>query len=473
MSNVDRRQFYIANQPLVRDDFKTLALSCGLILSYHHELKVTVAGDNVLLGHAFSCIKEEIDISNGVNEMHEWSGRWVLITKDALYLDACGTLGVFYGRDENGNMTLSSSLHLLSESLKKEWIADYQVKRGDFVMFDFYPIPFTPYKDIMALLPTQYISLPKGDVLPRTDYDFLRYQHLDVGAVKEKFIDCFTKVLENIHREFGDEVWIPMTGGVDSRTIFALAHKAGIPFQTYTLIRDDLKPWDRKIPFKIAKKTKISHRLIDSRINPKDHSERFDDILSHCGGNVTVGTEVIQYLSGADVPVKNKSIVLWGTVWETIQGYYDPYFGKENNGDADIVSAYKKLCGNMMEVSNIHRMSINAWLKNVQLNSISGVDFKMRQYLDQRVGAWVMYAAQMFDMFDSIRISPINCQFMLELLLPGNDFSMPVSDPLYGKKLQMEIIKQCDEPLSKMPYGEPSDFFYRLRRKIGRILHLT
>ena len=51
-------------------------------------------------------------------------------------------------------------------------------------------------------------------------------------------------------------------------------------------------------------------------------NKRLDEILLHCGGASTDGTEIGQYLSGFDVPIEDKAMVLWGTVWEVTCHYY-------------------------------------------------------------------------------------------------------------------------------------------------------
>ncbi len=116
MRCVNRRQFIIAKTKYEREDFLHRKLMDKYYLSYQYELKVRQENDTILIGHAFSCVKEgEPDISDALNHMHEWAGRWIVIKDKMLFMDACGTLGVFYFKDNEGDIICSSSLRLIEE----------------------------------------------------------------------------------------------------------------------------------------------------------------------------------------------------------------------------------------------------------------------------------------------------------------------------------------------------------------------
>lgn len=464
MHQVDRRQFIIMDKPYEREDFVSINLSHGRVLSYQKDLNVVRNEDIILLGYAFSVVSSKIELNDdAINDKRNWAGRWVLIYKDKLFMDACGTLGCCYGYSDTGELYISSSLNLLNKVLKRKEYANYKVKYGDGGgILDFYPIPYTPLVGIKKLMPSQFVDfLAENNIQPLDDYMLRRYKGEKKTWIKERFLNEFSSVLKNIEEEFCGEVWITLTGGVDSRVIFAIAQSYGINFKTYTAIRNNIKVWDRDYPIKICKKYHRKHYYIDdTKENDATREKIFD---KHCGGYI-VGTERRQYIAGSDIPVEKKAVVLWGTVWAA---YIKSYF-KCFNATDDIeeqISEINRGCDGILERSNVHMQSIKEWLQSIKDNPISELDWRERMYIEQRNGAWVSGAAQAIDLFDSIRIAPINCQELLELLL-----SLDVEPG--DKGFQKEIIEECCPELKRIPYGEPTDILYRVKRKIRRIFKL-
>lgn len=462
MGTIDRRQFVIMNTPYVKEDFINLKLSNGMILSYQKELKITVCDDNVLLGHAFSTEPEAINLKGDMlPEMAKWSGRWVLLTKDKLYLDACGTLGCYYGEDSNG-FVISSSLRIISEALNKTWTADYKVKHGDGNgIVDYYPIPYTPYDGIMKLLPSQYIEFDsKLHIKFRDNYMINRYCNWTIEDIQNAFIEKMSNVMKNIEHEFPGEVWITLTGGVDSRTNFAIAYHSGIKFKAYTAVRNNVNKYDLKWPKIICKKMKIPYfHIDDTKGSDKALEDEFD---IHCGGPVTFGTERQQYAANSDVPSEKKAIVLWGTLWALSFECYERYINDALTNEEKF-DELKRICGSIMEESNIHNKSFKAWLKNDEENPYK-LGWRKRMYWEQRNGAWVSAAQQGIDLFDSVRISPVNSQELFELL-----FSYP-KQYQRDKRKQKDIINICCPKIRRITYGEPNNIFYRIIRKLKRMI---
>ena len=462
MSVIDRRQFFIADFPFQRDDFKHIELKCGKIISYHKDLKVQIAGDNVLIGYAYRVDKvAEIDIASvKYTDRRNISGRFVLITDNLMYMDACGTLGLCYGFDKALHICVSSSLHLMKEALNCELISNYKVSYGDgHGILDYYPIPYTPLDGIWKLLPSQYIDLSNSRILQLDDYFSRRYKDKPLEWLQNRFTDEFVTLLKNIEREFGTEIWLPLTAGVDSRTILALLLKSGVQFSAYTSLRDNTKPNDRKIPLRLCKKIKVPHFYFDERGHSVKEREKIFDV--HSSGFI-VGTERKQYLTGVDVPIERKAIVLWGTVWA---GYIKPYqkIFLQNEDAESCLEQINAVSGGILDRSNIHRLSLHTWLTNVFNHPIPDIDWRERMYIEQRNGAWVSGAMQAIDLFDSVRVAPVNSQELLEILLSA--------DVAPGDKgFQKKIISDCCLKIGKMPYGgEHKRIVRRIARKIVRL----
>lgn len=464
MQVVDRRQFIIMDKPYVREDFKNIILCNGMVLSYHEDLCI-ISNEKLgiyLLGMAFSVNKNRIILDeNCENEKRYWAGRWVLINKTKLYLDCCGTLGCFY-YNEHGRVIISSSLHLIKNIVKPQLQSNYQIKYGDgYGTFDYYPAPFTIYSNVFKLLPSQNIEIGKKDLKVNINQQYMvkKYNRLSREQIKTKVIEGLSWEMQNISQVFNDNIWIPLTGGVDSRTNLAVAMYSGIKFHTYTIKRNNTKKSDIYIPEKICKKLGRKNLLLSDLKNEVDDRKRiYEEHVAHC----SVGTEKRQFLANIDVPNAKKSIILWGTVWPSYIKHYHSFFEKGK----DITERLKninEICESILDKSLVHEKSMRAWLEHVEKNPIIGLDWRERLYIEQRVGGWESYAAQGFDLLDSVRISPINCQELIELLL-----SLDVSSR--DKSTQVSIIDKCCPKISKIQYGEKRSIIYRLYRKIRRIL---
>lgn len=464
MQVVDRRQFIIMDKPYIREDFKNIVLQNGMVLSYHKDLCVRSNKKLgiYLLGIAFSVNKNRIILDeNCENNRRYWAGRWVLIYKTKLYLDCCGTLGCFY-YSEHEKVIISSSLHLIKNVMKTKLQSNYQIKYGDgHGTFDYYPAPFTIYSNIFKLLPSQNIEIGNKNLKLNINQQYMirKYNKLSREQIETKIIEGLACEMKNISQEFNENIWIPLTGGVDSRTNLALAVYSRIKFHTYTIKRNNTNKSDIYIPQKICKKLGIKNLFLSDLKNVADDRKKmYEEHVSNC----SVGTEKRQILANIDIPNAKDSIILWGTVWESYIKYYYSYFekGKEITERLKMIN---EICESILDKSLVHKKSIREWLEYVEKNPIIGLDWRERLYIEQRVGGWVSYAAQGFDLLDSVRISPVNCQELMELLL-----SLDVS--AMDKSSQLCIINKCCPKISKIQYGNQMSIIYRLYKKIKRIL---
>lgn len=470
MKRINRRQFIIAKAKYYGDDFVQERLNDNYYLSYQRELDIQHVDDTFLIGKAFSCIQRgKVELNNALTHMYEWAGRWVLITDNMLFLDACGTLGVFYLKDNEGNIICSSSLKLIEEMFPEvKFKADHRIRRHDFRYFDFYPGPYTPVEGVMSLLPSQFIDFKKNMIRIRNDINFQRYEKQNKYKLLKKIVDAEAAILKNISEEYADEIWLPLTGGVDSRTIFAIANYAGIKFNTYTISRSDTDPWDITIPQKLSDKCNITHHIYKDRYTGKKvKDEQLDEIIQHCGGATTDGTEIGQYLSGIDVPVKNKAIVLWGTIWEVTCHFYRREISDVDRRIKDkekILSIINGLSNNSLEKSEVHKKSFEYWVDYIIENPVLGMDWVDRLYWEQRVASWVKYSSQVYDMFDSDRVAPANCQYVIEMMLSFRDDANIKKD----KKLQKSMIDFACPQIKDIHYGK-AFFAYKVLKHLKNL----
>ena len=458
---LNRRQFIIMDCLYEEEDFRSLQLPCGLVLSYHKDLMVSQKGDNVLLGLAFSSEEDTINLEhNPINSMQSWTGRWVLITPSALYTDACGTLGIFYS--DINHKVISSSLRIMQKIMPTQWIANYQIKYGDGLPYmDYYPIPFTPYSGIKKLLPTQYISFKFG-IMVYDESWYEKYKEYNItqlySALKSKMLTCF----QNIKAKYDGNIWIPLTSGVDSRTNLAFAIKSGMKFGAYTSIRDNTDEWDLKAPKIICKILGIPHFYMDDR--NATNSYRQSEYEAHCGGIVTVGTDKNQYIKENDVPNADEAIVLWGTAWEVYGRNFWGVLEAGNSAD-ERFTAWNQYSSGVITQSNIHEQSLRYWLKYLDTHPMHSMDWRQRMYYEQRVGSWLSSAYQAIDLFDSSRICPVNCYDIFGILINLVDKTFPEGSRS-TKQYQVQVINEFLPQIRSVPYEIKISLGQRLLHKM-------
>ncbi len=137
----------------------------GLYLSYEKGLNVQKLGDSILLGHAFSVHPDYPVAADGRYSIEEqilkWGGRFLVYRKGKIYTDATNSMGLFYVWTGKVR-ALSGSVHLLSQ--KYEFKRDdtfelpFRYSRETGQAWDFYPGPYTPYKDIKWLMQYEKID---------------------------------------------------------------------------------------------------------------------------------------------------------------------------------------------------------------------------------------------------------------------------------------------------------------------------
>ncbi len=479
MKAVNNRQFIIMKAKYEDAGFEHVQLSCGLFLSYQKNLSIKTYDDKVLLGNAFHCKKTgDIVLDDAsLSDMRNWAGRWILISGNELYMDACGTLGVFYGYDESGSPVCSSSIALASEMIPgAKWNSDFKIDRGNPPTFDFYPGPCTPVDKVRALLPSEYLDLSEGKAKRRSDFDFTRYKNLSREELQKKFTGSAETVLKNIEKQYAGHMWLPLTGGTDSRTLFALLKGCGADFKCYTIKRPDTKAYDMEIPESICRKSGITHEIFTIS-EPEDKAlkaQREEELEKHCGGRTTRGTEIGQYISGIDVPDADNAVILWGTVWEMGARFYYNRVDQESIYATDletIRNAMNKISDGIWRSSSVHVRSLEEWSEKAVNEPYEGLNWVDRMYWEQRVGAWVKYSYQAYDLFDSLRISPVNCQSIIELMVSYNSV-----DPSkhFKKDIQKSVITDLCPELSDIPYGKAKKSFAKrvsgyIKRRLNKL----
>lgn len=280
-------------------------------------------------------------------------------------------------------------------------------------------------------------------------------------------------MLREIAKEY-DGIFVPLTGGVDSRCVCALCKKAGIPFTTYTEQRSFkthgamFTKADRRLPKKVA--DKLGVKWIYSRKKAWDE-DKWQNILTHSAGMIR-NTNLYTYSYDQYPELKTKNIILHGSIFGVTRDIYSKRLKKENKDiQLQREDVYRWL-GGMLKCSQVHRMSLDKWLEDIHEKGHRDMTWVNRFYFEQRIGSWLNDLNQAMDIIDFDRVSMVNNYEMLSIL-----FAYPDKMRKQEEHEKM-IIEYCAPDLADMPVNpkylsEKISEIYIIRKIKNKVQKLT
>lgn len=447
---IDGKQFIIAEDSYYAENFASTKLSCGLILSAHKDLEVYIdpTKRGILLGYAWQAVcdrsspEESLEtlLSHGsptrqdIFEMEKtWCGRYVLIIDDVLYLDACGMLGVYYGKG-----CVSSSMHLLNEHLRLN--ADPLVT---WPYLNWLPAPLTHIKGIKRLLSSQLLNILSLEIEPRQLVLAVGQSNVSNEVKAQEFIEIFSNSLKNLFDRFPKKDFcLAVTGGYDSRTILAVMQGSNTPFRCYTIEHEYMNEGDFYTPVELCKALGVEHTYVP--ISQNSYSKKTDsEYITHTFGYSNDKDRAFIARGQYDELVRGRDVVcIRGSIWECVIDYYNRYtssglFNRKATLDELFATKNKLVCDSIAEYDK--------WTSQNKQNFVSDSD---RFLWEQREGCWLSGIEQGFDYCEHIiSVQPMNCRYLLALLYRFD------ADMRKSKSHQELIVNIAAPALSSISYG--------------------
>lgn len=380
----------------------------------------------------------------------------MLIVNDWLFLDFCGTLGVFYSDD----MRLSSSYRILCEQIGTEVIYPDTLGTG---LMNFVPGPLTPSGLVKRLMPSEIIKIKTGEK---------RIRPLNPDGVwgaenKQKRINelekYFTCSLRNMAKHFPDSVfWLALTGGIDSRTLMALLESSGIDYKAFTCWHEGISEGDLVLPPKLAEAVHVPYKFIERRAGNYS-SSRSEEYRRHTGG-MADDADKPMYVDGQyqELDPQHRVVLLRSGIWEHSCNYFKKRFTQkaalamEKHFDIEQVFPTSSK-------HELYRQSFCQWQKLREGDAVNkDINIWDLLYLEQRLGAWLSSIEQGFDLMEGI-VSVQCCN-------SRRFFSVLTGFPDKGKATkahEMNIVKQICPILSHYRYQDN----LTLKKRIKIVLH--
>lgn len=468
-------QFAILKNTVDLPGYQHVSLHDGWILSYHEKLKVFISQDKqtLLLGIAWQVDpsrgtpEEEIDQlcarypqgapREAVLAMEEtWCGRYVLIHRATVYTDTCSMLSVFYSdRGVSSDCTLLAQAAGLPEQL-------YTPKPG---VMNWMPGPLTHYEGVYKLLASQTYQYDTGEVAARPLLA-QGYQGIADDAQRiEAFTRLFTASMHNMRKALdGKKLLVALTGGYDSRTLFALAKHAGIDFDAYTLAYDTIYTDDISIPKKLCELTGVKHHYV-----PVDH-DRYDaqleqDYLAQTAGLIRDQDRIFYAHGQYQQLIESFGDVafLRSSIWENVIEYFRRTFTESGPG-FDFYDWFG------VQADSIEKRSLEQYFAWNDAHPEKDLVASNLFLWLQREGCWLSAIESGFDMLDhAVSLQPANCRLFMSMLL---EFPR---DERMTKHHQARIIRHVCPAIGDVPFGSDKvsgeSALALLGKKLQRGLH--
>lgn len=365
-------------------------------------------------------------------------GQYVVFTPTRIFSDAGSLKQVFFDRSAK---SAASSLRLLA-------------KRGDRAVFpeilhgsrpDWYWGPRTSFPNFDFLLPSQQLDLDRFEPVYRKLPEPIEDLRDDPAWMLERELcETFARL-----QSAGEHICLAMTGGLDSRTLFAAAIRAGVDFETYTMSSRHVHPLDVETARLISRRFGIRHTVLPVRKVDTDELNWY--IWYSAGQCVTLDSDF--HAAGLWNYFGQDAIHIRGLGFELGRHKYRDFLTADDERliHTKPIEIWKRFTRPW--VRPMHRYNLeafNSYSRWVQETSgLSSIDFRDRFYLEQGIGAWCASAEYGLAATGARRISIANSSLLYRL------FVAEAPDKKAGS-LQKKLMRAVDPALLDYPFAKPS-----------------
>lgn len=420
MIRVHRRQFIIDKRPhAVYPDWRTLPLSSGYVLSHCPDLEVHACVDKagrdyVVVGQSVSALPEETAhrSTDFERDSRYWSGRWLLIAGDRIRGDASNYLGVFYAKNDDRSLFITSSLSLVHQLRPT---APYSHLRLSRYGMGWFPPPESRIEGVNKLLPDQYIDLAAADIraAPTVRDDAAGPATVDDAA--RRLLAALRNVFSDLSTRYQD-IFLALSGGLDSRTLLAAALAEGVALHVFSFEHPLISRADRELPQTMSAAFGLPYTFVPCGPCESDRQQLYDQ---HTFRDIHDGDR-FYFPRGMFKIVPRDCVMLRGGFFEIGRRHYRDVFTGLNW--SDIARAPETVVRRFHDFVRVTTKSrqLAAWIdwRSQHREPFDWIDLF---YRDQRLAGWAAAGAQGMDLIDASVLHPANCQHVFDVLLSVDD----------------------------------------------------
>lgn len=426
-----KNQFIISKKIYNHSKFKRIDLEYEYYLSYDENLRIKKATRNnkdcYILGYSVQSDKNQgspeeeiIDTNRGISDIiYTWAGRWVLIYDNVLYTDALQQLAIYYGRD-----MISSSVGLIRKN-SNDKLFNFKLdnKRYEYTedsTTELFPAPLTQVDGIFALLCGYTISFSDKINIIQNEYLILENNKISNNNLRY-FKNIMIYLLKNISSDFKD-IYIPLTGGIDSRMTFLLSIYSKINFSSFTYrpFKYNLKNPESKrlleliIPMLISGNYNIEHNLIEPE---ETCDKRMEIMYYHIGFHINYNRYEKIFEDKQMDKLKPNAITIESSCFEIFRKLSDQYeklnIKIRNNNDL----IYESILEQKKDIDTYKECeeSLKIWIETLSNYDNEDLTISMLYDIQQHARQCALFF-QIKDLSDQTNIPIINSGILLSLL---------------------------------------------------------
>lgn len=366
-------------------------------------------------------------------------GQFVAITPTEVFSDAGSLKQAFFDRSTK---TVASSLRLLAHQGARP--VSPELLHGS--RPDWYWGPRTSFPHIDFLLPSQRLDLRSFQPVFR---DLPKPAGISSASAAEKLGTELSQTFVGLANA-GHSIQLAMTGGIDSRTLFAAAIMAGVPFETYTMCSRHVHRSDVEIARRISDRFGIRHRILNvEKIDP----DELDWYLWYSAGD-SVALDSDFHAAGLWQRFGANAIHVRGLGFELGRHKYRDFLSPSDEAliRTDPLQIWKKFTRPWVRpLHRYNRRAFDSYMEWLAATLHLGtLDFRDRLYLEQGIGAWCASSEYALAATGSKRISIANSSSLYDLFVQ-EDGSEKKSGPL-----QRAVMHSVDPAFLGFDFVKPT-----------------
>lgn len=458
-----RKQYVFGPEPYqLAPDWVTVELGEQRWLSHCPDLRVSSEVDLDgeqwwLLGLASQTMADRSDPQQSItttdknttiSNYESWAGRWCLIGRSEVHLDATGQLPCHWVLDGEGRCWASSSPAAVGLLAKRTIFAGHDLvyERG----LSWIVPPLGSISAARRLLPSQILDITTATTRWRrlvVAADDLDLPSDDPEAAMSRFLRALGHGVSRLPSDM--PVHLALTAGADSRLVFASLLAADVPVEVFTRRSARMSVADRLIPPRLAAAVGMPHReVIPRRID----RSRVALARVHTAGHVSDG-DALPFVQGVRDGFVGIEIGGQGFGAGKVK---NRQFPEEIDDPIAVANLVADWFGEQKGSPN--RISLSTWLQLVvnheeKQRQEDRIDWRDRFYLEQRTAGWQAAKEQLYDLHTHHRYFPINSARIFGLLLS--------IDPELRQdgSHRRRLIEMAEPRLLSEPFNPPGKMF--------------
>jgi hypothetical protein len=375
-----------------------------------------------------------------------WTGRFTLFAFGRFYNDACGLKHIYYGR-VNNILIITSSLTLVLSNfrLEKHNLADLLCLEHP---MNWIPTPLTKYNGFYQLLPSSSIGTDLSIECRTIFYAINDLKNLSIENIVNKINNICLYIAHKICLDKRPK-FLALTGGHDSRTLYAYFKNACKDFKTILIDHSKIHIWDI-IAFKRINKTYKQENIFVKRYENNFSQLRLDEFDSNCDHCCKEEDRFFYAYNQLNTPTE--ALMLRANVSSEIlrKKNYEK-LSESIDSSNELIYQLEKKYG---RIDDFKKLALEHWYNVRLLNDKKNrtIDWRILFWLDQRSSAWVGSIDEATEVTNFKYINPLNSSLLLNLFYV---LSIQNTDK---RDFQEYLINEIDPKLLNMEFNK-STFF--------------